>query len=186
VPDSTLGASKCLTLLNRDPQSGYEIVKTFENAVGYFWSASHQQVYRELSGLTDKKLVKFVSVQQGDKPDKKIYSTTAAGKRALHEWLETPVRETPAKDLLLVKMLNLDAGNINLLLSELDTLIDRCTERQKVYQDIQRTYYPPKVRSQLSVTDLPLYLALRKGLVGLEAYLSWLNEARREINKRNA
>jgi len=160
-----------LTLLNREPQSGYEIVKTFESAVGYFWSASHQQVYKELSGLTAKKLVRFVSVKQGDKPDKKIYSTTATGKRALQEWLETPVRETPAKDLLLVKLLNLDVENLDLLLAELDQLIEKCNERQKIYQDIERTYYPPKVRKQLTVTDLPLYLALRKGLTGMEAHL---------------
>ena len=173
-----------LTLLNRDPQSGYEIVKTFESAVGYFWSASHQQVYRELSALTDKKLVRFVSVKQGDKPDKKIYSTTATGKRALHEWLETPVRETPAKDLLLVKLLNLDEENFDLMLSELEQKIEKCTERQKIYQDIESRYYPPKIRKQLTVSDLPLYLALRKGLTGLESYLNWLNEARREISKR--
>ena len=173
-----------LTLLNRDPRSGYEIVKTFESAVGYFWSASHQQVYRELSGLTDKKLVKFVSVKQGDKPDKKIYSATASGKRALHEWLETPVRETPAKDLLLVKLLNLDEENLELLLAELDQVIERCTGRQKIYRDIERTYYPPKVRRQLSVSDLPLYLALRKGLIGIESQLTWLGEARSEINRR--
>ncbi len=174
-----------LTLLNREPQSGYEIVKTFESSVGYFWNASHQQVYRELSGLTDKKLVRFVSVKQEDKPDKKIYRATANGKRALHSWLQTPLQERPAKNLLLVKLLNLNDENLDLMLAELDQVLERCSERQKIYQNIERTYYPAKVKSQLSVTDLPLYLALRQGITALESHLLWLSEARREINKRN-
>jgi len=173
-----------LTLLNREPQSGYEIVKTFENAVGYFWTASHQQVYRELSGLTDKKLVRFKTVEQGDKPDKKVYNITATGKRELRGWLESPVIEPQVKDLLLVKLLNLNELTADLLVSELDKVYSRCTERQKIYQDIERTYYPQKVRDGLPLPELPLFLALRKGIIGLESYLKWLEEARSEIENR--
>jgi len=175
-----------LTLLDRQPQSGYEIVKAFDDAVGFFWTATHQQVYRELAGLTDKKLVKFVQIQQSGNPDKKVYSTTASGKRELREWIETPLKETPVKNQLLVKLLNLSEQNTDTLLSEIDVVIKRCKETQKIYQGIERTSFPHKIRTQLSLQELPLYLALRQGLIGLESYLKWLGEAKSEIRKRKA
>ena len=58
-----------LSLLNRQPQTGYEIVRSFDSSVGYFWQASHQQVYRELSALADSRQVRFKQVKQTDKPD---------------------------------------------------------------------------------------------------------------------
>jgi len=173
-----------LTLLNREPQSGYEIVKTFESSVGYFWSASHQQVYRELSGMTDKGLLEFVDVRQGDKPDKKIYSTTGEGKKALTDWLQAPIKQSPVKDLLLVKLLSLNEKNADILLAELDQAFAEAAERQKVYQHIERTHYSADAQARLSLSELPLYLALRRGLVGLESYLEWLSETQSAIRRQ--
>ena len=31
--------------------SGYELAKTFDSSIGFFWKADHQQIYRELSKL---------------------------------------------------------------------------------------------------------------------------------------
>ncbi len=170
-----------LTLLDRERKTGYEIVKTFESAVGYFWSASHQQVYRELSKLTDEKLVKFSSVKQGDKPDKKVYRITASGKQDLHEWLQTPVKKSPSKDLLLVKLLNLRQDNVAVLLKELDRAIKGAEERAAVYSGIKKCYYSREQRASLPLEDLALYLALKKGISSVAAHIKWLRETRAEI-----
>jgi len=69
-----------LSLLNRHPHTGYEIVRSFDSAVGYFWQASHQQVYRELNALAESKQVRFKQVKQTDRPDKKIDKRTDTGK----------------------------------------------------------------------------------------------------------
>ncbi len=170
-----------LTLLDRERQTGYEIVKTFESAVGYFWSASHQQVYRELSKLTDENLVKFTSIKQGDKPDKKVYRITASGKQDLQQWLQAPVKASPGKDLLLVKLLNLRAENVAVLLEELDRAIKSAEERAAVYSGIKKTYYSKEQRASLALEDLALYLALKKGIGSVAAHIKWLRETRAEI-----
>ncbi len=172
-----------LTLLNRERSTGYEIVKSFESAVGYFWNASHQQVYRELSKLTDSELVKFAPVAQGDKPDKKVYRITTMGKRELRKWIDEPIAESPGKDLLLVKLLNLNTANADSLIMELDRIAELAVQRLEVYQSIEQMHYKPARVRKLALEELSLYLALRKGIMSVEMHLVWLDEARQSILK---
>lgn len=173
-----------LTLLHREQATGYEIVKSFDQAVGYFWSASHQQVYRELSKLADTALVKFTEIEQGDKPDKKVYRITGAGERELHDWLGKPAASPPTKDLLLVKLLNLRPDTVELLLEELDIAIDKAIERQNIYLEIEKTYYSKAQVASLELKDLAVYLALRKGISNIESHIDWLRQSRSTIAKR--
>ncbi|MFZ4189794.1 PadR family transcriptional regulator, partial [Streptomyces pseudogriseolus] len=40
-----------LTALLEKPSSGLELTRRFDRSIGYFWSATHQQIYRELGRL---------------------------------------------------------------------------------------------------------------------------------------
>ncbi|MGW4568360.1 PadR family transcriptional regulator, partial [Streptomyces sp. NPDC004561] len=40
-----------LTALLEKPSSGLELTRRFDKSIGYFWSATHQQIYRELGRL---------------------------------------------------------------------------------------------------------------------------------------
>lgn len=166
-----------LTLLNKQPQSGYEIVKTFDSAVGYFWHASHQQVYRELSQLAGTKLVSFKTQRQEEKPDKKIYRITAEGRKALQHWLESPLKHRGNKDALLVKLLSAESTNKSLMLAEIELEIVRVRSLLSEYQNIQKCYYSAEMLKGMPAGDKILYLALRKGIRGTEANLAWLEEA---------
>ena len=37
-----------LACLTEHPMTGYELAKTFDSSIGFFWKADHQQIYREL------------------------------------------------------------------------------------------------------------------------------------------
>lgn len=39
-----------VSLLER-PGSGYELARRFERSIGYFWTATHQQIYRVLKRM---------------------------------------------------------------------------------------------------------------------------------------
>ena len=166
-----------LTLLHREPQSGYQIVRSFDNAFGYFWSASHQQVYRELAGLADSGLVQAQLVTQLDKPDKKIYTISKAGISSLETWLETPVKPQATRDPLLVKLMNANAKNYTSMIAELALKENEGIKLLAVYKGIENQYYTPKQRQKLPAKDLVLYIALRKGILGLKAHMKWLKEA---------
>lgn len=166
-----------LTLLSRESQSGYEIVKKFDTAVGYFWRASHQQVYRELGSLSDSGLASFRLQTQSDKPDKKIYRITALGKRELMAWLEKPLRPSGNKDALLVKLLSADSDNKNVLLRELKESRQRTEQVLAEYRSIEKMHYSPAALKKMPAVERILYLALRKGIRFTEAQLAWLEEA---------
>lgn len=173
-----------LTLLDRQPSTGYDLVRTFDTAVGYFWNASHQQVYRELGALSDAKLVKFKQVRQDDKPDKKVYSISSPGKKALHQWLEEPIKKSKTKELLLVKLLNTNSSNIALMQQELDRHIQRSTELRDTYNAIEKLHYSSKQLENLPGDQIMIYAALRKGILSIEANLCWLKEVQQLINAK--
>ena len=43
-----------LACLTERPMTGYELAKTFDSSIGFFWKADHQQIYRELNKLRDR------------------------------------------------------------------------------------------------------------------------------------
>ncbi|MCI8490669.1 MAG: PadR family transcriptional regulator [Lachnospiraceae bacterium] len=76
-----------LGLLNYREMTGYEIMETFRDSLNYFWDAKTSQIYRELQGLEQKEWVRKTVVPQSGKPDKNVYSITAAGWEELLRWL---------------------------------------------------------------------------------------------------
>ncbi|MCV6614678.1 MAG: PadR family transcriptional regulator, partial [Cellvibrionaceae bacterium] len=72
-----------LTLLETEEGSGYDLLKRFQARLGYFWNASHQQIYAQLKSLRQEQLIDYKLEPQSDKPDKKVYTLTNEGKTAL-------------------------------------------------------------------------------------------------------
>ena len=74
----------------RGPQSGYDVKKSVERSVGYFWKPAKTQIYAVLPRLVDAGLATRTAVVQADRPDKSVYELTPAGREALITWLEAP------------------------------------------------------------------------------------------------
>ena len=53
-----------LACLTERPMTGYELAKTFDSSIGFFWKADHQQIYRELSKLRDRGHVQAGAVRR--------------------------------------------------------------------------------------------------------------------------
>ena len=100
-------AQAIMTALIDDDLSGYELAKDFEMSLGFFWQASHQQIYQELRKLSDKGWLNKREVSQSGKPNKIAYGLTRAGREALADWVLGPTKTQVAKDELLVKLYNL-------------------------------------------------------------------------------
>lgn len=76
-----------LALLDTAPIHGYEIKEAFEKLVFHQWPLNYGQVYTTLSRLERDNLVYHEEIEQEEKPDKKVYHITEAGRKALKEWL---------------------------------------------------------------------------------------------------
>jgi PadR family transcriptional regulator, regulatory protein AphA len=79
-----------LGFLNYHPYSGYDLKKIFDNSIRHFWPADQSQIYRTLSRLEENGLAEMERVLQEDRPDRKVYHITEAGRAALREWLSGP------------------------------------------------------------------------------------------------
>ena len=80
---STLGYA-ILGLLARRPRTGYDLARLMERPVGWFWTASHSQIYPELGKLERAGLVEVVG--RGARQSK-TYGLTDPGRDELRRWL---------------------------------------------------------------------------------------------------
>ena len=108
-----------LVCLTEHPMTGYELAKTFDASIGFFWRADHQQIYRELARLRDRGHVEGREVVQTGKPNKLVYTLTPAGKAALRHWAARPSSASSIKDDLLVRLYALDSVDIEPLRADL-------------------------------------------------------------------
>ena len=72
-----------LVSLTEQAGSGYELARRFDRSIGYFWPATHQQIYRVLRRMDDDGWVTPHQVAQDGRPDKKVYTVSDAGRA---EW----------------------------------------------------------------------------------------------------
>ncbi|AGS67885.1 PadR family transcriptional regulator [Streptomyces collinus] len=93
-----------LVSLLEKPGSGYELARRFERSIGYFWTATHQQIYRVLKRMEDDGWVDARTVPQQGRPDKKEYSVADLGRAALSSWLHDPIEPESVRHDLAVKI----------------------------------------------------------------------------------
>lgn len=171
-----------LALLIDNPYSGYDLAKDFDQSVNFFWTASHQQIYRELGKLEDQQWVEVEQVEQEGRPDKKLYHITEAGKTHLLEWLLKSCEPMPIKEDLLVKLW---AGNLMVSLPEpskpVSALVEETqrhrqlhAEKLTVFQRIKSEFYPTP--ADLTIGQTFHYLVLRRGIRYEEDAIAWCDE----------
>ena len=77
-----------LTSLTEREGSGIELARLFDNSIGLFWPATHQQIYRELDRLATADLNSELP-QEGPprRGQPKRFAVTAAGRALLEDWI---------------------------------------------------------------------------------------------------
>lgn len=93
-----------LVSLLEQPGSGYELARRFERSIGYFWTATHQQIYRVLKRMENDGWVDARVVAQHGRPDKKEYAVADLGRAALTSWLHDPIEPETVRHDLAVKI----------------------------------------------------------------------------------
>lgn len=93
-----------LVSLLEKPGSGYELARRFERSIGYFWTATHQQIYRVLKRMESDGMLAVREVAQQGRPDKKEYSVAGPGRAALSRWLHEPIEPESLRHDLAVKI----------------------------------------------------------------------------------
>ena len=164
-----------LGLLAREPLSGYEIAQRMKEPIGFFWHAGHSQIYPELARMEQDGLVTHQIVEQHDRPDKKVYTITEAGREALRRWVAEPAPVPIARDVLVLKAYSLwlaDPVPAAALFREHER---RHREQLAAYEALHAHFAAAAsaASGHLDAPDLAAYATLRRGIGYEREYADW-------------
>ena len=163
-----------LACLTEHPMTGYELAKTFDSSIGFFWKADHQQIYRELARLRDRGHINGREVVQSGKPNKLVYSLTNEGRAALKHWAARPSSPASIKDDLLVRFYALDSIELEPMRADLMARLEYHRDRLARYERILKKRFPDGTASP---ADTGRLLLLRMGLRYERNVSEWCEEA---------
>ncbi|MCW8332835.1 PadR family transcriptional regulator [Vibrio paucivorans] len=169
-----------LTVLSTRDATGYDITKEFSASIGYFWKASHQQVYRELNKMAQNELVTCVLEPQEGKPDRKVYSITDSGRSALGEWFDQPTAHPTVRDEFSAKLMACAVQASAPFKTQLSELVEESRKLVSHYQEIEAAYYatPATLDKQQRLERL----TLRRNLLLRQAWITWAEETLTELD----
>jgi DNA-binding PadR family transcriptional regulator len=167
-------ANAILVSLVDASQSGYDLAKQFDGSVGFFWQATHQQIYRELTKLEEKEYVKSEAIAQEGRPDKKLFSLTVKGKAELKRWLAEPSDLPSVKDEFLLKLFAGHLIPIAIHQTEMKRQRQLHQERLEVYLSIEQKFFPNPAAIPLKYKFR--HFTLLRGIKLERDWIAWCDE----------
>ncbi|MEU6483630.1 PadR family transcriptional regulator [Streptomyces sp. NPDC046887] len=169
-----------LVSLLEKPGSGYELARRFERSIGYFWTATHQQIYRVLKRMETDGWVAAREVPQQGRPDKKEYSVADLGQAALSSWLHEPIEPESVRHDLAVKIRGAAFDDPAALVREVERHRQVHTDRLAHYLAGEERDFPGEYRAGAGVepdAERELqHVVLRGGIAYERMMIAWLDD----------
>ncbi|MPY80581.1 MAG: PadR family transcriptional regulator [Actinophytocola sp.] len=169
-----------LVSLEERAGSGYELARRFDRSIGFFWAASHQQIYRTLKRMVERGWVTVEDVAQEGRPDKKVYRATDGGRAELTRWIAEPTEPATMRSELAVKIRGASLGDTDAVIDEIARHRAHHAERLDVYRVIEKRDFPDP--ASLRGQRLHQYLVLRGGIRAEQGQLDWCDELLDALN----
>ena len=159
-----------------------DLGKRFDRTVGYFWRASHQQIYQELHRMADAGWVRSETVTQVERPNRIVYEITDEGRATLDAWIDKPTEAPSVKEELLVKLFAYGEVDGKALVREIERRRDVHRERLAQFEEMMKEHYAKPAR--LPPHKKGRYLGLRLGILNEQSFLAWCDEALKLVGTR--
>ncbi|MCP9993755.1 PadR family transcriptional regulator [Streptomyces albogriseolus] len=167
-----------LTALLEKPSSGLELTRRFDRSIGYFWSATHQQIYRELGRLEGEGLIRALPSEQPARGQKKAYEVLPAGREELARWTAASQDPKPHRDALLLRLRAAAVVGTEGLEDDLRRHRELHARQLETYREIERRDFPP---GRDEPEDRLRHLVLRAGIDLETFWTQWLDHALAEF-----
>ncbi len=179
---------KCALLgfLNYESKTGYELKQTMDKSTGHFWHAKQSQIYTTLKKLEEDGLIISHSEPQERRPDRRVYTITESGQKALQEWLLQPVTKLDTtKHLLLLKLFFSGKLEKETTLTQLRLLLNLHEQQAELYKTETPNFIKEITASQPELKqDAHLWEATRRfGELYEKMYIRWLDETISMVEK---
>ena len=177
-----------LGYLSTAPGSGYDLAQQLDGGLGWFWSASHSQIYPELKRLEDAGLVESEPTTVGEKLEKRIYSITDEGRRVLTAWAAGSPVYRPNRDPERLQFIFSDLAPLESIREHLEVHREHFTKRREQLLDTHRSIvrheherverrYEGRDPLQQELTLLLRDLAYRGDIARAELEIRWAEDA---------
>lgn len=170
-----------LTALLEKPSSGLELTRRFDKSIGYFWSATHQQIYRELGRLEREGAIRALPRQGATRGQKKEYEVLPAGRAELARWTAASQDPKPLRDTLLLRLRAaavVGTAGIAGVQEDLHRHLDLHRRQLAEYEEIERRDFPP---GKDAVEDRLRHAVLRAGIDLETFWTQWLTRTIEEL-----
>ncbi|GAA4870587.1 PadR family transcriptional regulator [Kitasatospora terrestris] len=163
-----------LTALLEKPSSGLELTRRFDKSIGFFWSATHQQIYRELGRLEQTGLIRALPQAADARGPRKEYEVLPAGREALAAWVGERQEPKPIRDPLLLRLRAAAVVGADGLGAELGRHLELHRRQLAEYREIEARDFPPERAGEENALH---HLVLQGGIQLESFWTEWLAQA---------
>jgi DNA-binding PadR family transcriptional regulator len=169
-----------LTALLEHPCSGSELAGRFDRSIGYFWPATHQQIYRELGRLEQAGWVE--SLPPTGRGGKRVYEVLPAGRAELARWTGESQQPKPLRDELMVRLRAEAAiGPTPALLREIERQRQLHAQKLELYRQIEARDFPGEDASRVAELQ---HLVLTAGVMLESFWVEFCDKAIHALSPR--
>ncbi|WP_030238203.1 PadR family transcriptional regulator [Streptomyces sp. NRRL S-350] len=162
-----------LTALLEKPSSGLELTRRFDKSIGFFWPATHQQIYRELSRLEASGHIRALQPDGPVRGQKKEYEVLPEGRAELARWTAEGAAPRAVREPLLLRLRSAAVVGADGLPAELERHLALHRAQLADYLEIERRDFP----AENAGGENRLQHAVLRAGIGLETFwVDWLAE----------
>ncbi len=169
-------AHAILASLDLQPMTGYDLKKFFNHSVGHFWSTTQSHIYKALDDLERQGWAEKTIIAQTDKPNRKQYAITEAGRAELRRWLTTPLPPAPVREAWLIQLFFSHTSTDEEIAALIEARGQTIREIVGRYQSQTEAALPPALPPGLERARALWQITLDYGLAFYEFEARW-NEA---------
>ncbi len=164
-----------LTALAERESSGAQLTRRFDRSIGFFWSATHQQIYRELERLRrEGAIAESAMPATTERGQPRRFAITQQGRAELASWIAEVSDPSALRDSIMVRMRAAAVtGEFEALESSLLRHLEVHTRTLEIYRDIERRDF---AHPQGAADALRQHI-LRGGLALEQTRATWCSEA---------
>lgn len=163
-----------MSLLAREPLTGYRLAQQLHDPIGHFWEAGHSQIYPQLAQLERKGLVTSSTDSQPGPRARRTYQLTRPGLEALRSWIGKPTRRWGGRDDLVLKVYASWVAKPSATIALLRDAADHHAAQLTRYLNVRRSPHS-KVAARMGPTEPEFtdYATLRRGIGYERGRLAW-------------
>ncbi|WP_338845012.1 PadR family transcriptional regulator [Massilia sp. W12] len=163
-------AHAVLVSLLEKSSSGYDLARRFDKSIGYFWHATHQQIYRELARMEAAGWISASIPLDAGKTRKKEYRVLPAGRAELARWAQQQAQPMDLRDEFTVKLRAAAALPELNLAAEMQRHLALHEARLAHYLAIEARDFAGR---ELLQAQRIQHMILKKGILYEESELAW-------------